>query len=58
MNHLSQKKLYGLAYQWIMTKEAAGFMDEDSAWLAAVVTDYLQFVRESKPHKKPPPNSL
>jgi hypothetical protein len=52
---LSLKQLYGLAYQWIMAKEAEGVMDEDSIELANAVIDFLRFVRKVMPHRKNTP---
>ena len=52
MNHLSQKKIYSLAYQWIMAKEADGITDEESAELANAVIGFLWFVRQAKPPKR------
>ena len=47
MNHLSQKKIYSLAYQWIMAKEAEGITDEEFAELANAVIGVLRFVRQA-----------
>jgi hypothetical protein len=51
MTNLSMKKLYGLAYDWIVEQESQGLSHEEAHRRVEMIADYLDFVWRHKNQK-------
>jgi hypothetical protein len=48
MPHISMKKLYGLAYAWIVEEDSQGPSHKEAHRQVAILTDELDFVWKHK----------